>query len=401
MRGWCMKEIQERYIGEDEPSVLQAYQKYLGTKRAFLLAYLGQLQGGVEASDEDKHAKTAAKALWREKQNEYLLSKNIPGKKFASKAVNSIQSSSDITKLIALTKNKIESVERVIKNSGGFISDTSVEWSDPPPVVFFDAKQKEEMQCVISGGLLLWKSGKSKGQPVDTTNFKNVYNKAGLALYVLIPSPDSEKLSIYIFNGYEEGSNTKIHHSSATEGKKVQCSGEISVTKGKVVSINNRSGHYLPSKTMLASMLDFFGVMREGSHRRDVLSGDFKIVNYRGKITEYRSADEFRKSWGFVDYEGDGEDEDEEIPCFELEKTKHLEVTFDVKVGGNGEVLKTTNFFEKGKSSETIHLWKDQWKHEERSYWYALYSNSTDKSGAKVVPLRALRQWLKADVRVQ
>jgi len=43
----------------------------------------------------------------------------------------------------------------------------------------------------------------------------------------------------------------QLHHSSFTSGKKVKCAGFIGVKQGKVVSVNNDSGHYKPPPAYL------------------------------------------------------------------------------------------------------------------------------------------------------
>ena len=74
----------------------------------------------------------------------------------------------------------------------------------------------------------------------------------------------SENGKIYISKYNEFG---KFHHSSFLSGEKVAAAGEISINKGIIKVVNNRSGHYMPNignvKNNVLDELDsrfYFGV---------------------------------------------------------------------------------------------------------------------------------------------
>ena len=55
---------------------------------------------------------------------------------------------------------------------------------------------------------------------------------------------------------------TVFHHSSFTSGKKVRCSGMIGGKDGKVIHVDNNSGHYLPSTNHLHSFVEMLASRR-------------------------------------------------------------------------------------------------------------------------------------------
>jgi hypothetical protein len=61
------------------------------------------------------------------------------------------------------------------------------------------------------------------------------------------------------FGSTVRGPRTELlgfHHSSFLAGDEVACAGEIEVTHGKLVSINNNSGHYTPPPECLLTLMD-------------------------------------------------------------------------------------------------------------------------------------------------
>jgi hypothetical protein len=69
-----------------------------------------------------------------------------------------------------------------------------------------------------------------------------------------------------------------FHHSSFLEGRDVACAGEIEAVQGKILSINNNSGHYRPPPECLTAVVDVLrrrgvdvervkvGINRSGGH---------------------------------------------------------------------------------------------------------------------------------------
>lgn len=61
------------------------------------------------------------------------------------------------------------------------------------------------------------------------------------------------------FGGSVRGPRTELvgfHHSSFLAGDEVACAGELEVSHGKLVSINNNSGHYTPAPECLLAVMD-------------------------------------------------------------------------------------------------------------------------------------------------
>jgi hypothetical protein len=71
------------------------------------------------------------------------------------------------------------------------------------------------------------------------------------AIYVMDASGD------FYASTYEEVG--RFHHSSLFGGEPVAAAGEIEIVDGKVVSINNKSGHYVPGKQELQQAVQSLG----------------------------------------------------------------------------------------------------------------------------------------------
>ena len=58
--------------------------------------------------------------------------------------------------------------------------------------------------------------------------------------------------NIYIWGGASVGSINDYNHSSFLSGKPVLCAGMIHLQQGRIVGVNNASGHYKPTRRELA-----------------------------------------------------------------------------------------------------------------------------------------------------
>ena len=76
------------------------------------------------------------------------------------------------------------------------------------------------------------------------------FKKVPYPVYAYVWSRDG-----VIFASIHKGA--EIHHSSLEAGKKVRCSGMISVQNGKVRSVDNNSGHYKPQTHHLKNFVRF------------------------------------------------------------------------------------------------------------------------------------------------
>jgi hypothetical protein len=91
--------------------------------------------------------------------------------------------------------------------------------------------------------------------------------------YLYIISP---KGSLYAINN-EELPGNKLHHSTLRSGQLLICAGKLSVFNGKIIKINNSSGHYTPSYEQL-----IFGALR--LHAQEILEPECMVEEFGLKI---------------------------------------------------------------------------------------------------------------------
>lgn len=143
-----------------------------------------------------------------------------------------------------------------------------------------DEARKPYKLSVNGQGLLL-----QNGALFDTTNMSTVFSGKGWAIYVVTPDGDiyaaTHKLSAF-------------HHSSLLAAADVAGAGELQVTKGKIVSISNKSGHYLPGMIHLVQTLDALKTMKaDTTGLTNVLlfgEGPRSSVKWNGDAASFRSA---------------------------------------------------------------------------------------------------------------
>ena len=109
-----------------------------------------------------------------------------------------------------------------------------------------------------------------KGRPANTRRFFwNSHN-------IFIMDKHGDLLFAKPIDGF-------IHHSSLSRGDEVAMAGTIVLRKGKVTSISNSSGHYLPDLEMLKRMILFLeerGVSFEGVEIKIVNTSEGKNYNF-------------------------------------------------------------------------------------------------------------------------
>jgi hypothetical protein len=111
---------------------------------------------------------------------------------------------------------------------------------------YLDQTQRKIHELKIKEGSLLTANGKL----LDTSHAKlnALSNSEGRAMLVMDP-----KGHLYASTFQELG---LFHHSSFMAGDPVSFAGEVVVKNGKIISVKNLSGHYLPSIDSFAHLLD-------------------------------------------------------------------------------------------------------------------------------------------------
>jgi hypothetical protein len=103
-----------------------------------------------------------------------------------------------------------------------------------PPVHHFSRRERKAHQIHVQGGRLHKKDRAGNLVPYHTGN--------GIAKFVMKPSG-----KIIAHSGTHHTNGAPIQHSSLGKGKRVAGAGMMRVDRGKLVSINNHSGHYKPT----------------------------------------------------------------------------------------------------------------------------------------------------------
>jgi len=112
-------------------------------------------------------------------------------------------------------------------------------------VTYLDDTGRQAYKLTTKNGLLY----DAKGNLFDTAGGSSLHRGGGgRAIFVM----DSTG-NIYASNYHGKG---KFHHSSFLAGGPVAAAGEISVVRGKLTEITDRSGHYKPAPKFLAQAKD-------------------------------------------------------------------------------------------------------------------------------------------------
>jgi len=130
------------------------------------------------------------------------------------------------------------------------------------PVRYFKDQTRKTLEIAVDeNGLLRKADGKLLNTCYPATT------DCPAAIFVM-----DEKGKIYVYSGdYFTENMELIFHSSLSAGKPVASAGEIFVKEGKLLEINNRSGHYLPS-------MEVFGQVIAELEARGVSTAETKVV---------------------------------------------------------------------------------------------------------------------------
>lgn len=110
-------------------------------------------------------------------------------------------------------------------------------------VVKYSKEELAKRRVVINKqGLLVYKHN---GVLVDTGNTRGMLTDHGVRnsqSHDVMIFVQTKSGKLYVAEGYAG----TIHHTSFTGGRSVRMAGEIQVLRGRIVGVNNRSGHYMP-----------------------------------------------------------------------------------------------------------------------------------------------------------
>jgi len=112
-------------------------------------------------------------------------------------------------------------------------------------------------------------------------------------------SPDGKELYAiddmeYIYTANQPAKAGSFHHSSFMSGKPVLCAGEITVTNGHIVHIDNLSGHYQPSTQNLLNCVNLL------ARKYEVNLNKVSIIDMANQGHEWAHAREFQIRSGKV-----------------------------------------------------------------------------------------------------
>jgi len=137
---------------------------------------------------------------------------------------------------------------------------------------YFDEKQRQRYEIFLKNGLLVDRNGK----PINTIGTSTAAKSAeeGMATYVMDENGRIYYTRFPIL--------TQFHHSSFLAGGPVAAAGEIKIIKGKLVKINNASGHYKPGADLLSQViteLSLRGYQPQGVEIEKVMSDGTKEIH--------------------------------------------------------------------------------------------------------------------------
>lgn len=115
---------------------------------------------------------------------------------------------------------------------------------DIPSIEFLDQERLEQSKVFVDGGILYF-SSEDKATPIDFCQEGQEYIFCIDLTERLLLTPASKA----------------IHHVSLSHGKPVLGSGNMTVSQGKITSIQLESGHYLPTVHNGLQILDIFKTM--------------------------------------------------------------------------------------------------------------------------------------------
>ena len=140
--------------------------------------------------------------------------------------------------------------------------DGKIVWSKSTARVVYDKELEQVMTTVrIRGGLLYGMDG----QALDTKLMVTAFAGPGWGIFVV-----SGEGALHVAS-HQVG---KRHHSSLLAAAPVACAGELICSKGRLVRISNKSGHYMPEPYFLAQVVRHFGQQGVNTDSFSVLTVD-------------------------------------------------------------------------------------------------------------------------------
>lgn len=119
-------------------------------------------------------------------------------------------------------------------------------------VKYFDAEERKAFRVFITPeGLFV----DHQGRKIDTSNSSGALD---MAIWVLSPDKKLYLSKKYNEYKYNPSKSTIINHSSFLSGGEVLAAGKMIIKDGKLIRVNNDSGHYKPGKTHHKFAVRFF-----------------------------------------------------------------------------------------------------------------------------------------------
>lgn len=115
-------------------------------------------------------------------------------------------------------------------------------WQLRSGVEYLDEAKRQEHRIIIRDGVIY----NSRNEKFHTGMMQTHVSGKGWAIFIM--APDN---SIYS-HSHKVGA---FHHSSFLSGGAIQAAGEIAVDNGRIVAINNKSGHYRPDSASMVRIL--------------------------------------------------------------------------------------------------------------------------------------------------
>ncbi|BBD62012.1 hypothetical protein NIES2109_48490 [Nostoc sp. HK-01] len=150
------------------------------------------------------------------------------------------------------SKNKDAKYDKLIKMDKEYRKDESKrlrvggqdinEQKKPVPYLTPEQREKYKIKAIKQGEETIYVD--ENNNPVDSTNVTTDIDRRENGRFIFVMSEDGD---LYVASEKEESQDGQdFHHSSFLGGKPVAAAGEIAFSSGKVTTITNESGHYMP-----------------------------------------------------------------------------------------------------------------------------------------------------------
>lgn len=128
---------------------------------------------------------------------------------------------------------------------------------------FYTEEERQQHRLQFKNGLAYT----FNGDLFDTTSYNAAHSGENFAIFVI-----GEDNNFYA----NDHLGIAVHHSSEFAGQDIVGAGEISVSKGKIVSISNKSGHYRPPAS---NMLVTLGLLKEKIGSLEGITANIQMDN--------------------------------------------------------------------------------------------------------------------------